>query len=137
MIQLSVRSEGIELSLTAFCFVNKAVGISDCSICQRQQHALVSKAGHLEDGHQQLVSSVLLPAKLVQAEAAQQLQVRAAIRELVLVLVHLGVLVRLDDSRVGERLWHIPVLTQACNIYMGRKQAVTLYSFNRGRTITT
>ena len=96
-----------------------------------------SRVGYLEDGDQQLVSSVLLPAKLVQAEATQQLQVGAAIRELVLVLVHLGVLVRLDHGRVGEGFRHIPVLAQACNPYMGHNQIVTLYSFNRGRTITT
>ena len=95
------------------------------------------RAGHLEDRHQQLVSSVLLPAKLVQAEAAQQLQVRAAICELVLVLVHLGVLVRLDHGRVGERFWHIPVLAQACNTCMAHKPPVTLCSFNRSRTIIT
>ena len=96
-----------------------------------------SRVGYLEDGHQQLVSSILLPAKLVQAEAAQQLQVGAAIRELVLVLVHLGVLVRLDDGRVGKRFWHIPVLAQACNTCMAHNQAVTLYSCNRGGPIIT
>jgi len=103
----------------------------------RQGTAGQGRAGHLEDRHQQLVSSILLPAKLVQAEAAQQLQVRAAIRELVLVLIHLGVLVCLDDGRVGEGFRHIPVLAQACDTYMVHNQVVTLYSCNRGRHIIT
>lgn len=68
----------------------------------------------LEDRKQQLVSSVLRPAKLVLAELAQQLQIWAAIGELILVLVHLGVLVRFDDGSVGKGVRHIPVLAQAC-----------------------
>lgn len=74
---------------------------------------------YLEDRHKQLISSVLLPPKLVQTEAAQQLQVWPAIGELVLVLVHLGVLVGLDDGRVGEAFWDIPVLAQACRAWQG------------------
>ena len=69
---------------------------------------------NLEDREQQLISSLLLPPKLVLAEAAQQLQVRAAVRELVLVVVHLGILVSFDDCTVGEGVRHIPVLTQPC-----------------------
>jgi len=83
-----------------------------------QGRAGQGRAGHLEDRHQQLVSSILLPSKLVQAEAAQQLQVGASIRELVLVLIHLGVLVRLDHRRVGECLRHIPILAQACDRFL-------------------
>ena len=69
---------------------------------------------NLENRHQQLISSVLLPAKLVLAKTAQQLQVRPTVGELVLVLIHLGILVCFDDSAVGEGVWHIPVLAQPC-----------------------
>ena len=95
-----------------------ALDAKDSNMVWAQSRAGQGRAGHLKDRHQQLVSSILLPAKLVQAEAAQQLQVGAAVRELVLVLIHLGVLVRLDHRCVGECLRHIPILAQACNRFL-------------------